>query len=351
MKSKYVINGYFLTQRITGLQRMGYETLICLDKLTADIDIELLVPDNCPSLIPDLQNIEIVRLGDRTNRWNTKVAGLYAKRNNRKIINLVNSYSTVRHSIVMIGDLRILEKIDGRYTDKFKFRVKTLIQTVIGVICSDRIATISEFSKERIIHFLHINPEKIEVIPCAWQHFEKIKTDYRVFEKFSTLQRENYYFSLGSKAPHKNHKWIVEVAKNNPSETFVVTGGENNIAWNNSGLDNETNNIIFTGYLSDGEVKALLSECKAFLFPSLYEGFGIPPMEAMSVGAKCIVSDIRVMHEIYGESVYYIDPHNYDIDLKGILEGELKASSSEVLDKYSWKKAAEVWTKLIEEQL
>ena len=98
-------------------------------------------------------------------------------------------------------------------------------------------------------------------------------------------------------------------------------------------------NVLFLGYVRDEELKSLMKYCKAFIFPSYYEGFGIPPMEALSVGSKAIVSDIPVHHEIYGNSVYYIDPYNADVNLDNLLKGHVD-NADMVLKEYSWKKSA-----------
>ena len=89
------------------------------------------------------------------------------------------------------------------------------------------------------------------------------------------------------------------------------------------------------GYVTDEEAKTLMRDCKVFLFPSIYEGFGIPPLEAMSAGAKrIIVSDIPVMHEIFGESVDYIDKieKNYLFINSYNLE-----ERNNILKNYNWK--------------
>ena len=79
--------------------------------------------------------------------------------------------------------------------------------------------------------------------------------------------------------------------------------------------------------------------CKAFLFPTFYEGFGIPPLEAMSVGAKIVVSDTSCMREIYENAAYYIDPYNPNINLDQLLDLEV-IPALEILNKFSWKESA-----------
>jgi glycosyltransferase involved in cell wall biosynthesis len=100
-------------------------------------------------------------------------------------------------------------------------------------------------------------------------------------------------------------------------------------------------NVKFIGYISDSDFVLLLKECKAFLFPSFYEGFGIPPLEAMCVGAPVVVSDIPVLKEIFGLSADYVDPYVAEVDINAVLK-EGVANSSDVLNKFSWEKSARI---------
>ena len=93
------------------------------------------------------------------------------------------------------------------------------------------------------------------------------------------------------------------------------------------------------GYVSDEEAKSLMQNCKAFLFPTFYEGFGIPPLEALSTGAKVVVSDSACMREIFDDCVYYVDPFNPCIDLNELLLNEV-SPPDRLLNKYSWKESA-----------
>ena len=83
----------------------------------------------------------------------------------------------------------------------------------------------------------------------------------------------------------------------------------------------------------------LMCGALAFVFPSLYEGFGIPPLEAMALGAQVICSDAASLPEVYGSSVHYIDPRNSDIDLEALLAQEC-GDREETLTRYSWDRSA-----------
>ena len=90
-----------------------------------------------------------------------------------------------------------------------------------------------------------------------------------------------------------------------------------------------------------------MGDCKAFLFPTIYEGFGLPPLEALCAGARrIIVSDTDVMHEIFGGGAEYINPSSYEYNLEGQKE---KISGERILNRFSWKRSAESLYKVLKE--
>ena len=209
------------------------------------------------------------------------------------------------------------------------------------------ILTDSFSARKDISEIYKVDPQKIRVVPCGWQHFNSINEDSSVIERLK-LRNKEFFFSLGSRFPHKNIKWVRFAAEKHPQYTFVVTGsalGRKDLSYEGSIPDN----MIFTGYLKDEEIKSLMKNCKAFIQPSFYEGFGIPPMEAMSVGANCIVSNGGALPEVYKNSVWYIDPYDYEnIDLDRIMSNA-KESNDLVLNEYSWEKSAETLLSILSE--
>lgn len=353
MQHKYIINGFFLTQGVAGLGRTGREIITELDKLAAGIDIVICVPGGCADCVPDVTNMKIVEIGQTdTPRWTTNVLREYARRTGRRVLNITTQYSTVPGSVVTIADVRYMEKgPDGRFYDSPRFRAVCILQTVIGLLNARRVVTISEFSKRRLKKYFRVPDKKIKVINCGWQHIERVEEDDRIFDRYPQLKGGEYFFTVGTLAPHKNHAWIKAVSQKNPDRTFVICGGVDAAIWSEGLPKDSTDNLLFTGYLTDGEMKSLMSRARAFLFPSLYEGFGIPPLEALAVGTDCIVSDIPVHREILGDAVHYIDPRDTYADLESLLNEELKVSKETVLSKYSWEKAARQWLELIQEQI
>ena len=131
----------------------------------------------------------------------------------------------------------------------------------------------------------------------------------------------------------------MKVAENNPNSTFVVAGKLDTKYFSDNTCLENCPNIITTGYITDSEMKSLMKHSKAFLYPSIYEGFGMPPMEAMSVGTKAIVGKASCLPEVYGDSVYYIDPWKFDINLSDLLSNKVSDTES-LLRNYSWNKTA-----------
>lgn len=129
---------------------------------------------------------------------------------------------------------------------------------------------------------------------------------------------------MGSLAPNKNIDWVLKIAQIHPQYIFNIAGRNGLKEYGLNYNEEDFPNVNFLGYITDGEIKYLMANCKAFIFPSFFEGFGIPPLEALSVGAKIIVSNTSCLPEIFGDSAYYIDPHNYNINLDSLLSSSVK---------------------------
>jgi glycosyltransferase involved in cell wall biosynthesis len=205
--------------------------------------------------------------------------------------------------------------------------------------CKDLI-TVSKFSRKEIAQYYNINEESIHVTYNGWQHINNVKEDKEILKKIKEITKENkYFFSMGTLTKHKNMRWVIETAKNNPNYIFLISGFKNSEkVYKKIGIES-TDNVKYLGYLNDEEMKTVIKNAEALLYPTLYEGFGIPPLEAMAVNTKVIVSDIPAIREIYGDTVYYINPYDPKVNLEEILKGKVKDSNT-TLDKYSWEKSA-----------
>jgi glycosyltransferase involved in cell wall biosynthesis len=205
-----------------------------------------------------------------------------------------------------------------------------------------KIFTISKFSKNEIHRIYSRLKTEVEILPASWQHVQNINVDKSCMNKYG-ISNKPYIFSLGSQAKAKNIEWIIQAAKLNPNYNFIISGKAFREVFGNKVINNDINlkNLSFIGYASDEEIKFFMQNCLAFLFPSFYEGFGLPPLEALAFGVKhVIVSDIPVMHEIYENAVHYVNPHSNSICIDDVLNTEIKQPSNSILKKYSWRESA-----------
>lgn len=331
---KFVINGRFYNQSMTGVQRYATEIVAQLDLICGNLNIEIAVPIG--TKIPSFQNIKVVILGKHEGLvWEQIDFSRYVKKQNAVSLNLCNSAPLFGKKIVCIHDVKIKahpEFFSWKFRKWYSILFRNITKRAIAVI------TVSEFSKDEIIKYYHCDASKINVIYNAWQHYANIPTSLEAVKKFR-LEKGKYIFALGSLEPNKNLKWIFEVAKRNPSEKFAIGGGINTKIFSKRHLSIPSN-VVLLGYLQDTEAKSLMENCKYFVFPSFYEGFGIPPMEAMVAGAEnIIVSDIPVMHEIFKNSVIYIDPYQYDYLIKQNISH--KSDFQDTLAMFSWEQSAE----------
>lgn len=340
-----IINGRFLGRRVTGVERYAREIVAELDKILQPSEMELAVPPEVMN-IPEYKNIKVVQIGRLHNRlWEHISFPLYVKRKKGISLNLCNVAPLISPGIVCIHDVKI--KATPQYFSK-KFVLWYQILFNNAVRRTKAVITVSDFSKKEICKYYHVNSEKISVIPNAWQHYKRIGYDEDTLKKYGLEQRQ-YIFSMSSLEPNKNFRWIAEIAERNKGERFVISGAINKRVFAEGFGFKCPNNIKLLGYISDEEAKTLMRDCKAFLFPTFYEGFGLPPLEAMSNGAECIVvSDTEIMHEIYEDAACYVDPLEYDIDLKNLIQKKSLSEKEKILGKFSWEKSAEALKELCE---
>ncbi|MBP3238328.1 MAG: glycosyltransferase family 4 protein [Lachnospiraceae bacterium] len=354
MNKKIYVNGIGLTDKeIFGVQRYTFEILKELDKMVEYGSIVVLVPQKSERKL-QFNNIIVEEIDSsfynpkKIRFWKSLRFRSYVKKRNGLILDLSLNLPFMGADIVAIHDC-ITEKVKQN-CDTVRRKVGRylyMLRAFMNLKRSKIVITVSEHAKKDISKYYNIAQNKIKVVYPSWQHFNRIKEDESIIEELG-IEKKKFCFSLGSRYYHKNFKWVLEAARQNSSYKFVVTGSESLGSGEEDFERNKPENLIFTGYLSDERVKALMSHCMAFIQPSFYEGFGLPPLEAMSTGAKCIVSNATSLPEIYGDSVWYIDPYDYEnINIDEIMRAPIE-DNSKVLKKYSWKKSAKKIKKIID---
>lgn len=337
-----IINGIQIAREasLTGIQRVCREIILGLDKLVendADLHISYAYCEQSSHNIinpQELRNIHCIEL-NTANRYKAqlfKFPKLVKRRKAVPVSIAMDLGCRAKYQILTIHDLR---PVMYKHYDAYNFRMKFHVAMKFAKKYSKKIITCSDYQKRAIVKYFHCRPEKVETFYWGWEHMKDIQSDETVFERCSQIKKRDYFYTLGSLAPHKNFKWILEVAKRNADKRFVIAGGKNLKAWKDNIETDEIKNVHFIGYVTDEENKALMSHCRAFLFPSKYEGFGIPPLEAMACGAQVIISNATCLPEVYEDSAHYIDPDDYEVDLDKILSEQV-GSPEKILKKCSW---------------
>lgn len=302
------INGRFLTQQVTGVQRNAMSLLIALDKELStrqipDVRFVLLVPASASTTLK-LINIEQKPVGRLSGHfWEQIELPWFAGKN--LLVNLCNIGPGLKtNQIVIICDAAIF-RFPGGYKTIFVIWYKLFAH--LNSRFSKKIITISEFSRRELIYFLKIAEKKISVIYPAVKFFSDVRDD-KVLDKLN-LRKHHYFLAVGSLDSKKNFKGIIDafIELDAPNIELVIVGSENSKVFNGQKIPKQEN-IKWTGYVQDAQLISLYESAAAFVYPSFYEGFGIPPLEAMSLGCPTIVSNVASLPEVCEEAALYCDP-------------------------------------------
>lgn len=343
---KLFINGRFLTQRITGVQRYAIEIVKCLDKILDDVDeVTILVPPEQQVNFLKFKKIKQKTIGKYIGHlWIQISLPRYVKKHGGELLTLSGTAPVFLPGFWTVHDITFI-----RHPESFdwKFRAVYMAALKLGLNKCKKIFTVSEFSKNEIAVYFKIPQERIQVAYSSANYL--LDTDYQTIDvsKFG-IELKEYYLSVSSRNLHKNQNFIVQLARQNPEKKFVIVGGQHRSF--NSVIKNDIANLIYTGYVSDDELASLYKFAKGFIFPSVYEGFGLPPLEAIVQGCRSVaLSDISVFREIYGKA-YFFDPNDTgsfsfekfdDID---ITEEERK----QYIEKYSFSVIAKIYKDVVQ---
>jgi glycosyltransferase involved in cell wall biosynthesis len=212
---------------------------------------------------------------------------------------------------------------------------------------SKGILTISDTVKNEIVESFQISPSKIETVYCSVAN-SLIRSSYE--QKPST--EEKYILAVASLDPRKNFKRLIEafVGLNCPGIKLVVCGNKNKV-FNHESLASVFNsniNISHRGYVSDEELAHLYSNALLFAYPSIYEGFGMPPLEAMANGCPVLTSSIPSIQEVCGKAAFYCNPfdcedikHKLRLLIEDVcLRNELKKKGFSRVKDFNWDDSA-----------
>ncbi|HEC88422.1 MAG TPA: glycosyltransferase family 1 protein [Thermoplasmata archaeon] len=242
---------------------------------------------------------------------------------------------------------------------RYRFLMPRVLKT------ADRIIAVSNNTKRDLISYLGISEEKIEVIyeGVSKQYKPLDKNEVKIFKKKYHLE-EPFILYVGSFLPHKNIPALIKAfykLKNQYQikNKLVLCGKKEKLTYILKLIKrlNLQKDIIFTRYIPTRELPYLYNAADLFVYPSLYEGFGLPPLEAMACGTPVITSNTSSLPEVVGDAGIMIDPHDVDELTKTIYEvltdeklrKELSNKGLKRVKKFSWEKTAKETLKVYEE--
>jgi len=291
--------------------------------------------------------------------WSQIVFPLRLLRNNVDLVyNTIHQgvFFTYRLQIITIHDLLCI-KFPKQYKFQycyFKFILPHLLKKCVAIIAN------SKNTKADISNYYNILPEKIHVVYCSYneENFKPISPG-RITPEYGL---NNYLLIVGASFSHKNIDRVLEAysrVEHKINHDLVIIGGRKNYIdflkkrAKALGIDKDT---IFLGYVSLSNLSTLYSKASALIFPSLYEGFGIPPLEAMACGCPVVVSNTSSLPEVCGNAAYYINPYSVDriadSIYKLVADEELRKSliekGLERVKMFSWEKTAKETLKIFE---
>lgn len=238
-------------------------------------------------------------------------------------------------------------------------RLHCLNGTLRAALYADRMIVLSHHTRNALVDYFAIPEERLRVIHAAPRQIYYPEGDIELIR--NTLARleifHNFILSVGSLEPRKNlktllHAYATYIERHAGRELLVVAGGE---GWLNEDLGLVVarlglgEHVKFLGYVQDADLRVLYSAAKLFVYPSVYEGFGLPPLEAMACGAPVITSNASALPEVVGGAAVIVDPSSSEglyYAMRQVLHDDglrlkLRKQSLERARLFSWERTAE----------
>lgn len=318
------VNGRFLTQRITGAQRYGHEIVRRLAARNTN-NLRILMP-RYRGAIPDELLAATRQVGRlKGHPWEQIELGRYANKEGGVLWSPVNvGPISARCQVVTIHDVFSIEFPDwvGR---RFHLWYSLLLPRVVS--SARHLLTVSEYSKSRIVETLDVPESKVSVVyPGVDANFAISGQDQlsRIRSKYNLP--EEFILTLGSLEPRKNLHQVVDAwlqLDGDERPPLVIAGGLGAQkvfgSYDASELQRHRD-IQLLGYVPDEDLAALYGAARVFVYASLLEGFGLPPLEAMACGASVVLSDTSAMRETHGGMAFVVDPNDTESIAGGMLQ-------------------------------
>lgn len=301
------VNGRFLGRPVTGVERFASMILRQVDEqlgnpASSRAQWIILAPKGVERPNWWRQGFEAIgsAQGHAWEQWNL---AWHAREG--VLVNLCNSGPvTLRRSLTIIHDALPYD-MPGNFRASYR-----LLHQNLGRLIARRstIATVSEFSRNRLAEKLNLPPKRIAVIPNAADHMNSLTEDRQILADLN-LSGRRFFLFVGSLAPNKDIATaLAGYSRLNRNDIPFVIVGASGKSFAASGLPESVPGVLLPGRLNDEALVTLYRSAHALIFPSIYEGFGIPPLEAMQSGCNVIASDIASSREVCGDAAQYFPP-------------------------------------------
>ena len=345
------LNGRFLTQAITGVQRYAHEVIKALDELilrggeiAAGYHFVLLTP---PDVVhtPLYKAIVVRSVGVMTGHyWEQFELPFHAR--NGALLSLTNAAPLFKkNQVVTMHDAAIFA-IPEAYSLVFRTWYRVLMKLLgrnAGIVI-----TVSNFSRNELINYCGIDSRKIRVIYEGKEHITSASADCSILTRHNLVTHQ-YVLASGSTNPNKNIQSVITAVDllGSTKIKVVVAGGANPKVFKESPA-HKSGNVVNVGYVNDGELRSLYENALCLVYPSFYEGFGLPPLEAQACGCPVIVSSAASLPEVCHGAALFCNPYDpTDIvanirrlmDEPGLRE-ELREQGVKKADRLSWRECS-----------
>ncbi|NDW18071.1 glycosyltransferase family 1 protein [Dysgonomonas sp. 216] len=342
----FVINGRFLTQKPTGVHRYAFEICNKLHEMGVDFYVAIPKEINNKDYKFDFKTVTCGNL--KTHLWEQISLPRYLKSVGSPLLISFSGCGPLnyKNQIITIHDVsheRYPEWFSKNYFRYYHFMLPRIARKAHAIL------TVSEFSKNEIIDTFGISGEKIHVVHSNVPfHNKPNKSDIINYKRPENI--EKYILTVSSMDPRKNFIRLVQAfnkLEDKSVKLYII--GMKFKAFNTPDLQELVgDNVVLPGYIDDNALQEMYRNALFSIYPSLYEGFGLPPLESMTYGCPVIASDIPALREVSGDAVLYADPYSIEdmadkmkimIDSPQLRDSLIEKGLDQIT-LYSWDKSA-----------
>ena len=346
------VNGRFLTQPRTGVQRYASELLKQWDQMLLEGEIDAAhneIVILTPRGEPDMQRFERIAVRSigalKGNLWEQLELPRFAARH--RLFNPCNSGPWIKASgqAVTIHDASVFA-VPGAYSPLFRMKHQLLYRRFART--AEPMITVSEFSRTELVRWCGVRLERVQVIYSGGEHILEQAADLSALDRFN-FGRNPYILAVGSNSAHKNLATVLKLPGllDDLDLSLVIAGGSYGRVFRHVRYETP-GNVHWLGFVTDAELRALYERAAVLVYPSFYEGFGFPALEAMTCGCPVVLASAASLPEIGGKAALYCDPK----DSRGLatavrrivedsaLRRQLISRGLEQARLFSWRKSA-----------